>query len=248
MSVLYTSDLHFHHGFVAKLRGFVTTKYGIETGNYESHDEMIITRWNKTVKPTDRVYIAGDFAMNWDHDVEEKLARLNGEKILVWGNHDVMAGNHRDGWKHVGRWIGEGKFAGVTAYARRKIGTREILVSHYPYSGDHTRHDRHTQFRLRDEGRWLIHGHTHSKTQTSAGAIYWEEPPKTGTVSSMPPVSFRNRMIHVGVDAWDFTPVKEQVIVDMMNKSDAAYGWDGKKFPWESKPGEGYPPLLRGET
>lgn len=106
MTILYTSDLHYNHPYVAKLRGFTRQVYrddeGITIGDTEAHDAMILDNWNRAVRKTDRVYVAGDFAMNWE-GVSSKLAQMNGEIILVCGNHDIMSGVHRDGWKHRAR-------------------------------------------------------------------------------------------------------------------------------------------------
>ena len=53
-------------------------------------DEMLIENWNRVVMAEDTVYVLGDFSDY--HDVEKEkeiLARLNGTKVLVMGNHDV---------------------------------------------------------------------------------------------------------------------------------------------------------------
>ena len=36
------------------------------------------------------------------------------------------------------------------------------MVSHFPYSGDHSEESRYDQWRLPDFGVPIIHGHTHS--------------------------------------------------------------------------------------
>lgn len=55
----------------------------------EEMDERIIENWNRVVTEEDTVYVLGDFS---DYNDEEKdkaiLARLNGRKMLVMGNHD----------------------------------------------------------------------------------------------------------------------------------------------------------------
>lgn len=184
--ILYTSDVHFHHQKVAGNRGFETP---------EEHDAVIIQNWNSAVRRDDIVWVLGDFAMIWA-GVHEKLCALNGRKVLVTGNHDIMWGQHRDGWKSMGKWIGEGKFEAILGYGRRKVGRREFLMSHFPYTGDgkHSEVDRHTQFRLRDEGMWLLHGHTHSSEKLSA----------------------HPRQVHVGMDAWGLAPAEEEHVLALM--------------------------------
>lgn len=68
-----------------------------------------------------------------------------------------------------------------------------MLLSHFPYEGDHDgREDRYQQWRLRDEGAWLINGHVH-------GA--W---------------TLRNRQINVGVDKWLF-PIEQGVMASLID-------------------------------
>ena len=67
----------------------------------EEMDEKLIENWNHVVTEEDTVYVLGDFS---DYNDEEKekdiLARLNGKKVLVMGNHD----KHRtpDAWRSLG--------------------------------------------------------------------------------------------------------------------------------------------------
>ena len=60
-------------------------------------NEIIIRNWNNAVKPEDKVYVLGDFALIRGEDHEDKMQkltnicnRLNGMKILVYGNHDLF--------------------------------------------------------------------------------------------------------------------------------------------------------------
>lgn len=54
----------------------------------EEMDETIIERWNAVVKPSDHVYHLGDVAMK--QTTLALVARLNGHKRLVRGNHDIF--------------------------------------------------------------------------------------------------------------------------------------------------------------
>jgi calcineurin-like phosphoesterase family protein len=51
-------------------------------------DEAMIKLWNDRVKPRDKVYHLGDVAMN--RRELKTLSRLNGEKVLIRGNHDIF--------------------------------------------------------------------------------------------------------------------------------------------------------------
>lgn len=69
-SVYVIADLHLGHENVAKWRGFQSI---------EEHDQLIIDNWNKTVNPTDTVWILGDCVLGGVDNVD-KLGLLNGRK------------------------------------------------------------------------------------------------------------------------------------------------------------------------
>lgn len=54
----------------------------------EEHDEVMIERWNKVVKPVDRVQVMGDVVMRRKN--LPILKRLNGRLRLIAGNHDIF--------------------------------------------------------------------------------------------------------------------------------------------------------------
>ena len=51
-------------------------------------DEEMIRRWNDRVRPNDKVYHLGDVVIN--RRALPTLARLNGDKVLIRGNHDIF--------------------------------------------------------------------------------------------------------------------------------------------------------------
>jgi calcineurin-like phosphoesterase family protein len=87
-AVFLTSDTHFGHAGVCK---FVekdgVTKVRPWTDSDEMDEEMI-RRWNETVRPNDKVYHLGDVVINRKH--LKTLGRLNGDKVLIRGNHDIF--------------------------------------------------------------------------------------------------------------------------------------------------------------
>jgi calcineurin-like phosphoesterase family protein len=52
-------------------------------------NEYIIMQHNRVVSPCDKVYFLGDVTMGRNTKALELLHRMNGEKILVKGNHDL---------------------------------------------------------------------------------------------------------------------------------------------------------------
>jgi calcineurin-like phosphoesterase family protein len=78
-NVRFIADLHFSHTSMAIKRGFTTV---------EEHDEHIIKQWNSVVNKRDTTYILGDITMETSKPYP-LLARLNGVKHVVLGNHDM---------------------------------------------------------------------------------------------------------------------------------------------------------------
>jgi len=180
-AIWYTSDLHVGHARVAELRGFATIG---------EHDQRIAAEWAARVGKRDHVWVLGDLALS-DVDRALRIVRgLPGIKHFVTGNHDPCFPMHRGAHKQQRRFLET--FESVQAFARRRIRGHEVLLSHFPYDTDHTEEIRYSQYRLRDEGRWLVHGHTHGKERR------------------------HGYQIHVGLDAWDLRPVHESEVADLI--------------------------------
>ena len=82
------SDTHFGHMGVCKFTrdDGVTKLRPYDTP--EEMDEDMIRRWNERVGPKDKVYHLGDVVIN--RRALSTLARLNGDKVLIRGNHDIF--------------------------------------------------------------------------------------------------------------------------------------------------------------
>lgn len=84
--IFFISDTHFGHANIltfkrndgGPLRAFSCV---------EEMDEHMVEQWNSVVRPQDKVYHLGDVVLNKNHMYI--LARLNGHKRLVRGNHDI---------------------------------------------------------------------------------------------------------------------------------------------------------------
>ena len=137
--VHYTSDLHFGHRLVAGLRGFPTT---------DEHDDEVATRWRQVVRPDDTVWVLGDLAVTTNRarlaEILDRISGLPGTKHLILGNHDTAHPKHRDAYRHQRTYLQV--FESVQVMARRRILGVEVMLSHYPYAGDHTADDRDLQY------------------------------------------------------------------------------------------------------
>jgi calcineurin-like phosphoesterase family protein len=54
----------------------------------EEMDEVMVKNWNEKVKPNDKVYHLGDVVIS--RKSLSILSRLNGDKVLIRGNHDIF--------------------------------------------------------------------------------------------------------------------------------------------------------------
>ena len=87
-SVFLVSDTHFGHTGVCRFTHNDTGKKIRPWDNPDEMDEEMVKRWNETVKPTDKVYHLGDVVIN--RKALGTLRRLNGDKVLIRGNHDIF--------------------------------------------------------------------------------------------------------------------------------------------------------------
>lgn len=172
-TVHYWADLHLGHEYVAKLRGYE---------NAEAHDQAIIEAWTEAVSPRDTIWILGDLAASSPARALSIIRQLPGTKHLIAGNHDRCHPMHRDAHRQQHKYLEV--FASVQPFARQRINGTEYMLSHFPYEGDHAdRTDRYQQYRLRDMGTPLIHGHVHDEWRISRTEDY-------------------TRQINVGYDHW----------------------------------------------
>jgi calcineurin-like phosphoesterase family protein len=87
-AVFLTSDTHFGHAGVCRFtEADGVTKIRPWTDPDEMDEEMV-RRWNDTVRPNDKVYHLGDVVIN--RKSLATMARLNGDKVLIRGNHDIF--------------------------------------------------------------------------------------------------------------------------------------------------------------
>ncbi len=180
MTVWFTSDLHFGHRLVAGHRGF-----GEDT---EAMDAMLIAGWGSRVRDDDIVWVLGDLAVSSPEHALAIIGDLPGRKHLIAGNHDPVHPMHRQAHKWQPRFLEV--FDSVQPFARQKWDGKYCLRSHFPSAKDRGE-VRYTQYRLADEGMWLLHGHVHESYR------------------------IEGREIHVGVDAWDLAPVSLDQILEL---------------------------------
>lgn len=187
MNEFFTSDLHFGHQNILYRQAEEKVGYSPEFRwnlgwrTVEEMNERLIEMWNSQVSPGDKVWILGDLCMGKMDVTLPYISRLNGEKILLPGNHDRMhpiqgSVQKQQHFRQRYRDFGIDAYCDLITYGERD-GYRYVMC-HFPYYGDHTETDRFEDFRPPDEGLPLIHGHVHDE---------WK---------------YNGKQMNVGYDAW----------------------------------------------
>jgi calcineurin-like phosphoesterase family protein len=130
--VMFTADTHFGHSNIIR---FCNRPY---KDAYHMNEEMV-ANWNVVVGPYQTVFHLGDFAWKGkgSSTVPKLIDRLNGEIILIEGNHDSR--------------ITLSHFDKIHDIAEVKVGDQLIVMCHYAMKvWNHS-------FR----GSWHLHGHSH---------------------------------------------------------------------------------------
>lgn len=184
MAVFFTSDLHFGHQNIIRFdnRPFK---------NVEEMDEELIRRWNEKVEKDDLVYVLGDLFWNGDCNfVQNTLKRLNGQIILIKGNHDRWL--HNAGNKKL--------LAGIKDYDDIKVtlkdGTiKRCILSHYfmPFYNGHFNNAIH------------LHGHSHTTKESDMEFKITKYLNENG---------YPNEIYNVGCMYYDYAPVTLDEILE----------------------------------
>lgn len=176
--IRFVGDPHLGHSLVSDLRGY---------SSIDDHDNAILANMARVAQPDTVWWHTGDEAFNGWRERIPAFSEIPGIHHLVLGNHDRSFPANSNSFKYLADYLAV--FASVQLAARIVHKGVRLLICHFPYDGDTTGRgeERFEQWRLRDLGTTLIHGHTHSDQRVSRSA--------RGTVQ-----------LHAGLDAWGLVP------------------------------------------
>lgn len=151
MNIWFTADTHFLHKNIIEYskRPF---------SSLEEMTAVIIDNWNEKVKRGDLIYHLGDFALGFGKisikPIDNILTKLNGNKILIAGNHDRKEVKKNLHWNQ------------VLPYKEIKVDVGEklkkrIVMCHYAMVVWNQCH----------RGSWMLHGHSHGNLNDIGGKI-----------------------------------------------------------------------------
>lgn len=114
-----TSDLHFGHANIQKFCPVTRGRFK----DVEDMREVMIQEWNAQVGQDDLTFILGDFAFLPAAEAVKILRRLNGDKILIEGNHDRKLLNDA---------VFRAEFKEIHQYLRYNHDGQIVIMMHYP--------------------------------------------------------------------------------------------------------------------
>lgn len=119
-----------------------------DENDIEAHDKWLIELWNKTVGKKDEVIIVGDFSFLSTEDTKKLMGKLNGNKILILGNHDKSSERMKNYFNDVTQ-IKERTFkASNYDFLDENL---QIYLCHYPL----------ISWPSKNYGALMVHGHCH---------------------------------------------------------------------------------------
>jgi len=141
--IWFTSDTHFGHADILTFPGYDGQLIRPGFMDINHMDEQLICNWNAVVKPTDKVYHAGDFG----YSISKYRPRLNGTINLIVGNHDKLRQKDFAHFKSIYSW----------RYFSAKEVAKPFVLSHYPL------HLMAFDYKGGASCKHNVHGHIHEK-------------------------------------------------------------------------------------
>ena len=171
--IFFTSDTHFGH---SKIIDYCKRPFS----SIEEHDKTLIQNWNNVVGQDDTVFHLGDFAYGNSQFVSNIIKQLNGNIILIKGNHDLRNMNPTL----------YNMFSDTVYQARILIDKQTVYLNHFPFLCFE-----HGDINLyKDNYSIQLFGHVHSGPLTSSEDV--------NRLNILFPTQY-----DVGVDNNNYTPI-----------------------------------------
>ena len=163
----------------------------------EEMEQVLISNWNSAVTNQDTVYILGDFCWGKKPDWIKILDKLNGNKVLIRGNHDLknMSFNLKN------------KFADIKNYKEIDDNGRTVIMCHYPILAYKHSFDPNT---------FMLFGHVHNNTKESYLITQFIKQIRQNYIGNF---DNRGQLVNVGcMMPWmDYTPRTLDYLIDKLD-------------------------------
>lgn len=133
--IYFTSDLHLGHSGIIRMqeRPFASV---------EEMNRILLQNYNARVSKSDTVYILGDICHKMQVEEADKLiARMNGKKILLRGNHD--------------KEYDLALFSEICDFKTASLNGHYFALMHYPM----------LSWPKKNSGGIQLHGHIHARME-----------------------------------------------------------------------------------
>ena len=113
------------------------------------HNEWLLKEvFNKYVQKKHEVYILGDLSLGIRKDAEKFIAKMNGNKHLILGNHDKNI-------SHLGNFS---EITQIKDFSYSRFGLNiHIVLCHYPFAS----------WNRKVHGSWHLYGHVHGRFENT---------------------------------------------------------------------------------
>ena len=142
----FTADVHLGHKNIIR-QDYCDRPFHTPEGepDVDKMYRQFVENFNSVIKPGDELYILGD--ISFDPELAAKfMAQVNGQKFIVWGNHDPKKRKDRD------LILGDMSVVKDGDLMETKLDTGVVVVMcHYPLLRWNKSHF----------GSIMLHGHTH---------------------------------------------------------------------------------------
>ena len=191
--IFFTSDTHFGH---SKIIDYCKRPFS----SIEEHDKALIQNWNNVVGQDDTVFHLGDFAYGNSQFIANIIKQLNGNIILIKGNHDLR--NMNPTLYNI--------FSDVVYQARILIDKQTVYLNHFPFlCFDHGDINLY-----KDNYSIQLFGHVHSGPLTSSEDV--------NRLNILFPTQY-----DVGVDNNNYTPISWADVKNKIKQQiDKSLCWD----------------------
>ena len=166
----------------------------------EEMEQVLISNWNSTVTNEDTVYILGDFCWGKEPEWIRILDKLNGNKVLIRGNHDLknMSANLKS------------KFVDINDYKEIDDNGRTVIMCHDPILAYKHNVDPNT---------FMLFGHVHNNTKESYLIIQFIKQIRQNYIGNF---DNRGQLVNVGcMMPWmNYTPRTLDYLIDKLDNEE----------------------------